>query len=30
MMYFLNHFAGRLLHPIMDMMVDSALKKSKK
>ncbi|MRR28973.1 SDR family NAD(P)-dependent oxidoreductase [bacterium] len=30
LMYWLHHFVGRLLYPIMDMMVDSALKKSKK
>jgi 3-dehydrosphinganine reductase len=30
LMYWLHHFLGRLLYPIMDMMVDSALKKSKK
>lgn len=30
MMYFLHHFVGRLLYPIMDIMVNSALKKSKK
>ena len=29
LMYFLHHFAGRLLYPIMDGMVNSALKKSK-
>lgn len=29
LMYFLHHFVGHLLYPIMDMMVDSALKKSK-
>jgi 3-dehydrosphinganine reductase len=29
MMYFLHHFAGRLLYPIMDGMVNSALKKNK-
>lgn len=29
LMYWLHHFLGRLLYPIMDMMVDSALKKSK-
>jgi 3-dehydrosphinganine reductase len=28
MMYWLHHFVGRLLYPIMDMMVDSALKKT--
>lgn len=28
MMYFLHHFVGRLLYPIMDGMVNSALKKS--
>ncbi|MHB8087948.1 MAG: SDR family oxidoreductase [Anaerolineaceae bacterium] len=28
MMYWLHHFVGRLIYPIMDMMVDSALKKS--
>lgn len=30
LMYWLHHFVGRLIYPIMDMMVDSALKKSKK
>jgi 3-dehydrosphinganine reductase len=30
LMYWLHHFVGRLLYPIMDMIVDSALKKSKK
>lgn len=29
LMYWLHHFVGRLLYPIMDMMVDSALKKNK-
>lgn len=28
LMYWLHHFVGRLIYPIMDMMVDSALKKS--
>ncbi len=30
LMYWLHHFLGRMLYPIMDIMVDSALKKSKK
>ena len=30
MMYFLHHFVGRLLYPVMDMMVNSAIKKSAK
>lgn len=30
LMYFLHHFAGRLIYPIMDMMVNSALKKHSK
>ncbi len=30
LMYWLHHFVGRLLYPIMDIMVNSALKKSKK
>lgn len=30
LMYWLHHFVGRLIYPVMDMMVDSALKKSKK
>lgn len=29
MMYFLHHFIGRLLYPVMDLMVASALKKRK-
>ncbi|MBA4384136.1 MAG: short-chain dehydrogenase [Anaerolinea sp.] len=28
LMYWLHHFVGRLLYPIMDMMIDSALKKN--
>lgn len=27
MMYFLHHFVGRLIYPVMDMMVNSAMKK---
>ncbi len=30
LMYFLHHFVGRLLYPVMDMMVNSAIKKSGK
>lgn len=30
LMYWLHHFVGRLLYPVMDMMVKSALKKNKK
>lgn len=30
MMYFLHHFVGRLLYPVMDGMVNSAIKKSGK
>jgi hypothetical protein len=28
--YFLHHFAGHLLYPVMDMMVNAALRKTPK